>query len=65
MRFSPAQDVIVDFDGKEHRGEVIKQTGGYVLATILTDPEWDYGSAMVAPVQTVCVRESRVKLAQA
>jgi hypothetical protein len=64
MRFSPGQDVLVDFEGKSHRGEVIRHSGGYVMCQILTDPEWDYGkqSAVLTPESTVCVREARVQL---
>lgn len=66
MRFQPGQDVIVDFDGVEHRGEVLNHRGGHVLATIVTDLLADYGgiSPMLAPHQTVCVAEGKVRPAE-
>lgn len=60
---NPGDDVLVDFDGKEHRGEIVSVSKGYVLAVIVTDPCWDYGtlSPRLVPHSTVCVPESRVK----
>ena len=66
MKFRVGQDVLVDFEGKEHRGEVVRHSGGYVMAMILIDPEWDYGrkSADLDPQATVCVPERRVRLVE-
>lgn len=63
MRYSPGQDVIVDFDGIEHRGEVIDHRRGDVLCIISVDMSADYGrvSAMLSPQQTVCVAEVKVR----
>ena len=57
-------DVVVEFDGGEFPGEVIKpEHSGYILCRIHTDPLWDYGraSARIMPVQTVAVRVGRVR----
>lgn len=65
-RFVAGQDVVVDFEGRDHPGEVIRQSNGYVMCTILTDPLWDYGSrsAVLGPTATVCVPDGRVRLAK-
>lgn len=62
-RYQPGDDVIVDFDGIEHRGSVISHNRGHVLATIVIDPVADYGSITprLAPESTVCVAEAKVK----
>lgn len=62
-KFQPGDDVLVDFDGVQARGEVIRQTGGWVMATIEVDPLSDFGSitARLAPHSTVCVPETRVE----
>lgn len=63
MKFEPGEDVIVDFGGLDHRGEVISHQRGYVLVKILADPEADYGSitARLDPQPTVGVKESKVR----
>ncbi len=58
------QDVIVTLDGIDCPGVVIQQSSGYVMARIIVaDPEADYGpgTSLLAPVQTVCVRECNVR----
>lgn len=64
MKFETKSDVIVEFDGVEHRGEVLSHRGGYVMAMIATDASTDYGqiSPMMSPRQTVCVPERKVRL---
>jgi hypothetical protein len=63
MKYTAGDDVIVDFQGKEHSGEVVRHTGAFVMAVIDIDPEWDYGpqSARLDPRSTVCVREKYVR----
>lgn len=63
-RYQAGDDVIVDFDGIEHRGSVISHGRGHVLATIVIDPLADYGSITprLAPQSTVCVAEAKVRL---
>lgn len=65
MIYSSGDDVVVEFEGREHSGEVVRHTGGYVMCLIDIDPEWDYGSlsARLDPRSTVCVRESNVRRA--
>jgi len=66
MKWQPGDDVWVDFDGKEHRGEVVSSKRGYVVAIIEIDPVWDYGrmGPRLAPLSHVCVPESRVRAYQ-
>jgi hypothetical protein len=62
----PGDDVLVDFEGNEWPGEVLRvENSGYVICNIHTDPLWDFGSssARVMPEQTVAVRSGRVRLA--
>ena len=61
--FKPGDDVIVDFGGLDHPGEVISQSSGYVMVRILADPIADYGgiSSMLDPEPTVAVKESKVR----
>ena len=63
MKFARGQDVIVDFGGLDHPGEVIQQNAGYVMVKILADSAADYGSitARLDPTPTVCVKETRVR----
>lgn len=62
MKFNPGDDVLVEFDGWEHRGEVKTQHNGWVTCAIIIDPELDYGpGAMMAPKSVVCVRENCVR----
>mgnify|MGYP005802246641 CR=1 FL=1 len=63
MAFNPGDDVWVEFEHEEHPGEVLKVENGWVMATIQTDPDWDYGSltARMAPHQTVAVKLGRVR----
>lgn len=62
--FQKGDDVIVEFDGVEHVGEVIGEERGWVRATILIDPELDYGSGTerLAAHQTVMIRTANVRL---
>lgn len=61
--FKSGDDVIVDFGGLDHQGEVISQSSGYVMVRILADPTADYGgiSSMLDPQPTVAVKESKVR----
>ena len=62
--FEPNQDVIVEFDGLEHRGIVEQKMGkGWVRCKIRIDPLADYGSitARMGVTSVVCVREQDVR----
>lgn len=62
--FRPGDDVIVEFDGLEHVGEVEKVVGhGWVRCKIRIDPTYDYGAitSRLAVESVVCVRESDVR----
>jgi hypothetical protein len=64
-RFQPGDAVIVEFQGVECEGEVIRQstTTGYVMARItIPDVEVDFGSIspQLDPQPTVCVPECKV-----
>jgi hypothetical protein len=63
MKFKQGDDVVVDFAGIKHQGEVIEQRSGYVMVRIIADPSWDYGSigARLDPQPTVCVKENHVQ----
>jgi hypothetical protein len=63
VKYEAGQAVIVDFDGIEHRGEVISHRRGDVVATIELDLVADYGgiTPMMAPHQTVCIPERKVR----
>lgn len=65
MKYQPGDDVLVDFDGRETRGEILSVSAktGYVLCNVIIDPAWDYGSitARLAPVSTVAVRPNQLK----
>ena len=63
MKFQPNDDVIVEFDGWEHRGEVKTHNNGWVTCRIQIDPDLDYGpqSPRLAPLSIVCVPEKRVR----
>lgn len=65
-RFQPQEDVVVAFGGRDHHGECIRHSNGWVVARIRIDPLWDYGSvsARLDPVSTVCVRETDVRHAE-
>lgn len=62
-RFNTGDDVIVTFDGQDSPGEVLRASSGWVMCTIVVDPEYDYGniSARMAPQSTVCVKEVNVR----
>lgn len=64
--FKAGDDVIVDFGGLDHQGEVINQRSGYVMVKIISDPEYDYGSitSRMDPEPTVCVKENKVRHAK-
>lgn len=60
--FRQGDDVIVAFEGGEWDGEVERVQNGWVIARIMVDPEWDFGSLMMTPpIMTVAVREKYVK----
>lgn len=61
--FSPGDDVFVTFEGEEWPGEVERIGGGWVIARIAIDPEWDFGriSPDISPIMTVAVREKYVR----
>jgi hypothetical protein len=60
--FQPGDDVLVQFDGEELRGEVVEQHHGWFLTRVLIDPEVDFGesTARLDPTQLVMVRESEL-----
>lgn len=63
MKYERGDDVIVDFGGLDHEGEVISHSAGYVMVKMIADPTADYGeiTARFDPEPTVCVKESRVR----
>lgn len=63
MTFQRGDDVIVEFDGWEHRGEVTSIHNGWVFARVVVDPLVDYGSVTprLSPQSIVCVRENSVR----
>ena len=63
MTFNAGDDVLVDFDGIEHPGEVLWQSRGWVVCVVQIDPDADYGriTPRLAPRSTVCVQEKRVR----
>jgi len=65
-KFAFGDDVVVNFDGVESRGEVLRVSNGYVLCNIDIDPEGDYGqlTSRLATRSTVCVKESNVRYPQ-
>ena len=62
-KFAPGDDVIVEFDGLEHRGEIKSHTNGWCVARIAIDPLADYGGVTpaLAVRSLVCVREAHVR----
>lgn len=62
-KYKPGEDVIVEFDGHEHQGEVLRQSRGYVMCQIIIDPLCDYGAQTprLDPVSTVLVPEKNVR----
>ena len=62
-KFHCGDDVIVNFSGIEHQGEVLEHRGGYVMVKIvLSDPAVDYTEAdWLDPEPTVCVEETKVR----
>lgn len=66
MKFQPGDDVIVEFDGWEHRGEIKSSHNGWCYAKVIIDPLLDYGpvGARLAPESIVCVREANVRHAE-
>ncbi|AEJ94153.1 hypothetical protein THIBAULT_55 [Mycobacterium phage Thibault] len=63
MTPKPGDDVIVEFEGLEHRGHVEKVERGWVFCTIKVDPEADYGAitSRMSPYQTVAVKSAKVR----
>lgn len=63
MTFERGDDVIVDFDGVEHQGEVERVDHGWIFCRIIIDLTEDYGSQTprLSPHSTVCVREAHVR----
>lgn len=69
MKFAVGDDVIVEFDGVEHRGEVEKlAAGGWVHCRIVIDPSLQYSSSppppALDPQTVVCVRDTHVRHAE-
>lgn len=66
MKFQAGDDVIVEFDGQEHQGEVMRQAHGYIMCKIMIDPMSDYGSQSprLDPISTVMVPEKDVRHAE-
>lgn len=63
----PGDNVIVDFEGEDHLGNIEKfESKGWVRCCIVIDPGLDYGSGTerLAPYQTVCVPSTRVRLCE-
>ena len=62
-KFSPGDDVIVDFKGVDVPGEVIHESHGWVMALVDIDPETDWGSEgpRLDPRSTICVQVSHVR----
>ena len=65
-KFSEGDDIIIDFNGVEVPGEVIRESNGWVMALVHIDPETDWGQVgpQLDPRSTVCVPEKRVKHAK-
>lgn len=63
MTPKPGDDVIVEFEGLEHRGHVEKVERGWVFCTIDIDPLADYGAitSRLSPRQTVAVKSTKVR----
>ncbi len=63
MKFQRGDDVIVDFGGIDHQGEVVQHSAGYVMVRMIADPAADYGSISdrLDPEPTVCVKEKHVR----
>jgi hypothetical protein len=67
-KYAPGDSVVVEFQGVECQGIVIRQSSitGFVMARIaIEDPEMDMGSigARLDPQPVVCVPELRVRAA--
>lgn len=62
--FKPNDDVIVEFDGEECRGEVVDTHHGWVLTRINIDPVTDFGdlTPRLDPRSLAMVREHQVRL---
>ena len=67
MKFHPGDDVVVEFDGLEHRGEIKSHSGGWYVARIVIDPSADYGgvTATLGLRSLVCVPERFIRHADA
>lgn len=66
MTFQPGDDVIVEFVGRDHPGEVVFQQRDWVQVRIHIDPVCDYGalSDRLDPEPTVIVRSKHVRHAE-
>jgi hypothetical protein len=61
-KFKPSDTVVVSLKGRDHPGEVIAVSRGYIMARIHIDPVWDYGkTTWLDPEPTVCVKDSDVR----
>lgn len=62
-KYRVGDDVLVDFDGLEHRGEIKSHSNGWYVARIAIDPVADYGGVTpsLALRSLVCVPERRVR----
>lgn len=64
MGWRPGDDVIIEFDGEDHDGHILKDEGhGWLRCSMVVDPINDYGSGTerLAPHQTVAVQTTRVR----
>lgn len=62
--YQPGDDVIVNFDGIEHAGEVERvEPHGFIRCRIAIESGGDYGNITprLAPQSTVCVRNGDVR----
>lgn len=61
-KFKTGELVKVRLKHRNHLGEVIQQSGGYVMCRIHIDPAWDYGKTdWLDPEPIVCVKEGDVR----
>lgn len=61
--YQRGDDVIVEFAGRDHPGEIIDHHPPWIMCRIHIDPTWDYGgiTARLDPTPTICVRENHVR----
>lgn len=63
MHVAAGDDVIINWEGEDHLGQIERIEHGWCYATMVIDPELDYGTgtSLLSPHQTVCVPISRVR----